>query len=96
VRLDPPALRSGEEAILEAYRACYPAGRTDEARIGYRITVNAGGRVKKAELVAPSGDAALDAAGICILKRLFFTPARRNGVNVEATVGWPILVRPPA
>ncbi|HET8691234.1 MAG TPA: TonB family protein [Steroidobacteraceae bacterium] len=96
VRLDPPALRSGEEAILEAYRACYPAGRTDEARIGYRITVNAGGRVKKAELVAPSGDAALDAAGICILKRLSFTPARRNGVNVEATVGWPILVRPPA
>jgi TonB family protein len=94
VRLDPPALRSGDDAILEAYRGCYPAGRTDEARINYRITVNTGGRVKKAELVASSGDAALDAAGLCILKKLFFTPARRNGVNVEATVGWPILVRP--
>ena len=32
----------------------------------------------------------------CILRRLLFAPARRNGVNVEATVGWPILVRPPA
>jgi TonB family protein len=94
VRLDPPALRSDDEAILAAYRACYPAGRSDEAKVNYRITVNTGGRVKKAELVVSSGDAELDAAGLCILKKLFFTPARRNGVNVESTVGWPILVRP--
>ncbi len=96
VRLDAPTLRSSDDQILEAYRDCYPAGRADETRIGYRITVDSGGRVKKAELVATSGDAALDQAGLCILRRLHFTPARRNGVNVESTVGWPILVRPPA
>jgi TonB family protein len=95
VRLDAPTLRSSDAQILEAYRGCYPAGRTDEAKVNYRITVNAGGRVKKAELVASSGDRALDEAGLCILKRLFFTPTRRSGVNVESTVGWPILVRPP-
>lgn len=96
VRLEPPTVRSSDEQILAAYRECYPAGREDEARISYRITVTDGGRVRKAELVATSGDDALDEAGLCILRRLLFVPARRNGVNVEATVGWPILVRPPA
>jgi TonB family protein len=96
VRLDPPTLRSDDAQILAAYRDCYPAGRSDQARINYRVTVTDGGRVRKAELVASSGDAGLDEAGVCILRRLLFVPARRNGVNVEATVGWPILVRPPA
>jgi hypothetical protein len=30
------------------------------------------------------------------LRRLIFVPARRNGVNIESTLSWPILVRPPA
>jgi TonB family protein len=95
VRLDPPTVRSGDEKIIEAYRECYPTGRSDEARINYRITVTDGGRVRKAEVVASSGDPALDEAGACILRRLHFVPARRNGVNVESAVAWPILVRPP-
>jgi TonB family protein len=96
VRLEPPTLRSGDEQILAAYGACYPAGRSEQAKISYRITVTDGGRVRKAELVTSSGDPGLDEAGLCILRRLLFVPARRNGVNVEATVAWPILVRPPA
>jgi TonB family protein len=96
VRLEPPTLRSDDEQILGAYRDCYPAGRSDQARVNYRITVTDGGRVRRAEVATSSGDATLDAAGDCILRRLHFVPARRNGVNVEATVSWPILVRPPA
>jgi TonB family protein len=95
VRLDPPAMRSGDEQILAAYRECYPEGRNEETRINYRITITDGGRVRKAEVTASSGDAALDEAGVCILRKLVFVPARRNGVNVESTVSWPILVRPP-
>jgi TonB family protein len=95
VRLEAPTLRSSDAQILASYRACYPEGRSDEQRINYRITVTDGGRVRKAELVTSSGDPELDAAGVCILRRLIFVPARRNGVNVEATIGWPILVRPP-
>jgi TonB family protein len=95
IRLEAPVLRSGGAEILEAYRACYPEGRSSEARVNYRITVTDGGRVRKAEVVATSGDSELDRAGICILRRLVFVPARRNGVNVESTVNWPILVRPP-
>lgn len=95
VRLDAPTVRSDEGQILDAYRKCYPSGRDDERRINYRITITDGGRVRKAEVVHSSGDEALDQAGVCILRRLIFVPARRNGQNVEATVSWPMLVRPP-
>ncbi|MGH8130679.1 MAG: TonB family protein [Steroidobacteraceae bacterium] len=95
VRLEAPTVRSDDDQILDAYRHCYPAGRDDQATINYRITVTDGGRVRKAEVVHTSGDAALDQAGVCILRRLAFVPARRNGVKVESTFSWPMLVRPP-
>ncbi len=95
VRLDAPTVRSGEAEIIDAYRNCFPSGRNVETLINYRITINDGGRVRKAEVIRSSGDAILDQAGVCILRRLVFVPARRNGRNVEATVNWPILVRPP-
>jgi TonB family protein len=95
VRLDAPTVRSDDAQIIAAYRNCYPPGRGDEQPITYRITVTEGGRVRKAELVRTSGDDALDQAGICILRTLVFVPARRNGKNVESTLTWPILVRPP-
>ncbi len=91
----PPSLRSDEAQILAAYRKCYPAGHTGEARINYRITVSKGGRAYRVELLESSGDAALDEAGRCILKNLAFTAARRNLRSVESTLNWPILVRPP-
>ena len=94
-RLEAPTVRSGEDQILDAYRKCYPPGREDQQRINYRVTIDDGGRVRRAEVIRTSGDDALDQAGICILRRLVFVPARRNGENVEATVNWPILVRPP-
>ncbi len=95
VRLDAPTIRSDDEQILSAYRSCYPPGRSDEVKVNYRITVTGGGRVRKAEIVSSSGDDDLDRAGVCILRKLVFVPARRNGVDVESTVNWPILVRPP-
>ena len=88
-------LRSDDEQIVSAYRACYPAGRSEEVKVNYRITVTDGGRVRKAEVVSSSGDDELDQAGVCILRKLVFVPARRNGVDVESTLNWPILVRPP-
>ena len=94
-RLEAPTVRSGEEQILDAYRKCYPPGRNDEQLINYRITITDGGRVRKAEVIRSSGDDTLDQAGVCILRSLVFVPARRNGQNVEATVSWPMLVRPP-
>jgi TonB family protein len=92
--VEPPRPRSDEAAILAAYRKCYPADQTAMVTILYRITVARTGRVRKAELVESSGNAALDEAGTCILRNLSFVPARRNGINVESTLNWPLLVRP--
>ncbi len=94
-RIDSPTMRSGESQILDAYRKCYPGGRDDQAEVIYRIKLSNGGRVRHAEVVRSSGDPALDSAGVCILRRLVFVPARRNGANVKSTLNWPILVRPP-
>jgi len=93
--ITPPSPRSDEAAIIAAYRKCYPVGKTEMARIPYRITVAKTGRVRKAELLETSGDAELDQAGACILRNLSFVAARRNGQPVESTLNWPILVRPP-
>lgn len=92
--IEPPRPRSDEEAILAAYRKCYPAGQTAMVTIQYRITVAKTGRVRKAELLESSGNAALDEAGACILRNLVFFPARRGVRDVESTLNWPILVRP--
>lgn len=92
--VEPPRPRSDEAAILATYRRCYPPGQTAMVTILYRITVARNGRVRKSELVESSGNAALDEAGACILRHLSFAPARRNGINVESTLNWPILVRP--
>jgi len=92
--VEPPRPRSNEAAILAAYRKCYPADQTAMVTILYRITVARTGRARKVELVESSGNAALDEAGICILRNLSFAPARRNGINVESTLNWPLVVRP--
>jgi TonB family protein len=91
----PPSVRSDNAAILAVYRKCYPAGHAGEARINYRITISRGGRAYRVELLESSGDPALDEAGRCILRNLAFTAARRDLRPVEATLNWPILVRPP-
>jgi TonB family protein len=90
-----PKPMSSDADILAAYRNCYPEGQTGEQTIGYRITVSTQGDVLKAELLQSSGNALFDEAGACILKRLKFEPASLNGIPLQATVGWPILVRPP-
>lgn len=92
--IEPPRPRSDEAAILAAYRKCYPAGQTAMVTIRYRITVAKTGRVRKAELLESSGNAALDEAGACILRSLVFHPARRNVRDVESTLNWAVLVRP--
>lgn len=91
----PPRLRSDDAAVRAAYRRCYPAGQTAMVTIQYRITIARTGRVRRAELLASSGNSSLDDAGICILRNLTFVTARRGGYAVESTLNWPILVRPP-
>lgn len=90
-----PRPKSTDAEILDAYRKCYPPGMTAEAKVGYRITVSTLGRVLRTEVIEGSGNAGLDEAGACILKELHFEPATLDGVLIQTTIGWPLLVRPP-
>jgi TonB family protein len=90
-----PRPGSTDDEILDAYRKCYPPGMTAEARVSYRITVSTLGRVLRTEVIEGSGNARLDEAGACILKELRFEPATVDGVLIQTTIGWPLLVRPP-
>ncbi len=91
----PPTIRSKEEAIADAYRRCYPEGRSDALQVHYRITITEGGRVRKVESLDDSTDTAMADAGACILRSISFVAAKRNGRAVESTLNWPVLVRPP-
>jgi TonB family protein len=88
-------LVSGEVEIEEAYRACYPPDQLAVAEPQYRVTVDKSGKVDEVTLVASAGDAGLDEAGACVLKRLTFEPARRGGMRTSTTVVMPIPLRPP-
>lgn len=90
-----PAPVSTEEEIIAAYRDCYPSDHGGTAKVTYQITVSVTGVVGKIEVVKGSGDARLDEAGACILRKLKFRPATINGRGISSTVRWPLLVRPP-
>ena len=90
-----PTVASSAEEILAIYRECYPDGMDSSAKVLYRIKMSRTGRASAPEVVESSGDERLDKAGMCIVTKLRFTPAGRNGVAVATTIPWTILVRPP-
>lgn len=90
-----PTVSSSSEEILDIYRLCYPPGLDVSAQVLYKITISKGGKLFHPELVEGSGQDRIDQAGLCILEKLKFAPARRDGRAVVATVSWPLLVRPP-
>lgn len=90
-----PRIASTEEEILAAYRECYPQDHGGSAEVTYEIRVERAGTVSNIEVAKSSGDARLDEAGSCILRKLDFQAATVQGRAVRDTVHWPLLVRPP-
>ncbi len=90
----PRAFGSPSNATDNCYRLHSREGEV-VGEVEVTVSIDASGRVRKAELVASSGDETLDSAGVCILHKMSFVPARRNDVSVESTLSWPILVRLP-
>ncbi len=90
-----PTVSSNGDEILDIYRLCYPPDLDVSAQVLYKITVSKGGKLFHPELIEGSGQDRIDQAGLCILEKLKFAPARRGGRAVVATVSWPLLVRPP-
>lgn len=90
-----PTVSSSGDEILDIYRTCYPADLDVSAQVLYKITISKGGKLFHPELIEGSGRDRIDQAGLCILEKLRFSPARRDGRAVVATLSWPLLVRPP-
>lgn len=90
-----PTVSSSSDEILDIYRSCYPPNTDVAAQVLYKITISKGGKLFHPEIIEGSGQDGIDQAGLCILKKLKFAPARRDGRAVVATVSWPLLVRPP-
>jgi TonB family protein len=75
------------EGVLE------PGGDAREVMV--RIVIGVDGAVSDAQLVAPSGDDALDAAALLAARNLQFHPAQMGGQAVEVTLEYPIVFLPP-
>jgi protein TonB len=91
-----PALRTHDSRLAGLVDRCYPAAarrRNEEGRVGVRVTVDVHGRAGAYGVAQGSGFPLLDAAVDCVLRRLDFEPARRDGTAVEATVMLPIVFR---
>lgn len=89
-----PKLRSDPGAVEEAYRSCYPADTLATQIANYRVTIGADGRARRIKLLESGGDARLDQAGICVIRKLRFVPARRDGEDIQSTMTLPLPVRP--
>lgn len=89
-------LRSNEQQLEAAYRACYPPASAAEQTSVYKFAIGVDGRARNVTLVESGGDSTLDQAGRCILRKLEFKPMLRGSQAVKSMVSWPLHVRPPA
>ena len=90
-----PELRSSNADIEAAYRECYPPDLVTFASAFYRFDVATNGRVTNPRLVKGTGDSRLDAAGLCILPKLEFTPFMQDRRAIRSNVTWELPMRPP-
>jgi len=90
-----PTIRSTPEEYAAALRDCYPAGSSATQESQYKITVGVDGWARNIEMLQSGGDAALDKAGQCVLRKLRFRPAQQGGMAVKSTITFPLKVEPP-
>ncbi len=94
--LRAPSLRLRDHRLAALVDACYPAASRrlgEEGRVAVLVQVDAYGRAGAFGVAESSGFDRLDAAIACVMRRLEFNPARRDGAAVEASVLLPIVFR---
>ena len=91
---DPqPSLTAAD--LEEALRACYPADLLSVGTALYLVVVSESGKVENVEMKQSTGDPRLDDAGVCLARRMSFTPATRGNRTVSSTAVLPLKLRPP-
>jgi hypothetical protein len=90
-----PTMTTPAPETEEIYRACYPPDQLAIAEPRYRVALSRAGKARKIEIVESTGLESLDQAGVCVLERLQFEPARHKNVAIETSAIIPIRLRPP-
>jgi len=89
-------LRTRTERVNALVDSCYPAGArrdNEEGRAIAAIVIGPQGSVLSWDVAESSGFPRLDGAVHCVIRRLAFAPARRDGVTVASEVRLPIVFR---
>lgn len=90
------SLRMRRDRLAALIDSCYPAAARRENEEGKglaRILIDAGGSAVSWSVAESSGFPRLDAAMDCVIRRLAFEPARRDGAAVASEVRLPIVFR---
>lgn len=91
-----PRLRMRDAGLQAVIDACYPASarrRGQQGRGVALLVVDAAGGVRSWTLQDSAGSAALDAGIGCVVRRLEFEPAQRDGRPIESTARMPVVFR---
>jgi protein TonB len=94
--LRAPMLRTRDSRLAALIDTCYPSASrrlAEEGRVVAEVHIDATGHVGAWNIVERSGFSRLDAAVTCVVRRLEFVPARRDGAAVAASVRLPIAFR---
>ena len=94
--LRAPMLRTRDSRLAALIDACYPSASrrlAEEGRVVVDVHIDATGHVGAWNIVERSGFSRLDAAVNCVVRRLEFVPARRDGAAVAASARLPIVFR---
>jgi protein TonB len=90
------SLRTRRDRLDALIDSCYPAAArrgNEEGRAVAHVVLGAQGAVASWSVAESSGFPRLDAAMDCVIRRLAFEPARRDGAAVASEVRLPIVFR---
>ncbi|HEU0224890.1 MAG TPA: energy transducer TonB [Steroidobacteraceae bacterium] len=90
------SLRTRRDRLEALIASCYPAAarrENEEGRAVAHLVIGAQGAVASWSVAETSGFPRLDAAMDCVIRRLAFEPARRDGGTVASEVRLPIVFR---
>lgn len=95
-KVTAPDLQSDATELDAARASCVTGDLAVSGVIHYAFTIAEDGTASAPMILKGSGDARLDAAGNCILKRLRFTPLRVGASRQDVVVTWALRLGPRA
>lgn len=93
VQITPPSMKSSPRSLASALNACYPSASrrlNEEGRVVVTLTIGVDGRMSDLQIAQSSGFERLDGATECVIRKLTFNPAKRDGQPIEGQATLPV------